>query len=257
MKIRELEKKLKSLLDEMKSVGILKPDFKTIRIDRKWLPSEQPEELLSNLGNSPLTIPRKEESSRAEFCDYIDCSLSSEFVTETESGNRAYLHYNGNFMEIVWSSETAKIKKVDFEECKTTIFDLNIKNYDFSFGKSISASLLNIAEEIARREEDFKYIPSRYIKEVTVEVKVPDDRIYSKKYGILREEGEAIDNWRREHLQKYHKEGIKCRGVTPVSNFKIEIGWTGLGDYVSCECSICKNNGLPYEEYCFNARDIG
>jgi len=155
-------------------------------------------------------------------------------------------HWNGNFFKLTKNENAFTIEAVEEKDCKGE------KIWDFCHSETVY-NLGETVEDIIKywydylEEHSYTKNRSKYIKTEYVDKMIPNSN-YSSEYSMSKEDEEKMNNWRKEHLDKFHNGKVESHGATPVDNFTVEYCITGLGTYCICKCSRCYNKYLEAKQ---------
>ena len=165
-----------------------------------------------------------------------------------------FYHYNGEFYKVGYK-ERKDVKLWDLTWLKEQPDVPDDKIVDFSNYSGIASAMDQVSlfltmavETLNNYSHDLEYCPSKYEKIVKVDKIVPDKDLYDPELSVSREDSDKVNKWMKKHDKKYHPKGLGYQGCTPVSNFELRKGWTGLGAWCDMVCTHCLDRADELEE---------
>lgn len=166
-----------------------------------------------------------------------------------------YYHFNGEFYQFGYKERPNNVKLWDLTWLKDKPDVPNDKIVDFSSYSNVASAMDQVSlfltmavETLNTYSTELEYHPNKYEKIVQVDKVVPDKDLYDPDLSVSREDSERVNKWMKKHDEKYHPKGLGYQGCTPVSNFEMRKGWTGLGAWCDMVCTCCLDRAKELEE---------
>lgn len=246
-----VEEKLKDFIEKKNSTLFDGP--KAIKISNCLIPHSILEEYQQKAKDSSthsVLLTMDDYYFTQSFFNCVPAKFWKENTFDDRHFNKwFYYHYNGEFYMF-------RYKKRLISEQDLTLWDLTLLKekpdipdneiVDFSDYKQVfdtfdqlSVTLSKAASLLYNYSHDLEYRPEKYKKIVEVEKIVPDKDLYDPELSITREDSEKVNKWMKAHMEKFHPKGLGYQGATPVSNFELRKGWTGIGPWCDMVCTLC------------------
>ena len=247
-----VEEKLKDFIEKKNST--LFDGTKAIKIPNCLIPhsilEEYQQKVKTTIGNT-IQFGLMDEKDRDYWTGFklLNC-VPKKFWEENafDTGcldKHFYYHYNGEFYQFGYK-ERPNVKLWDLTWLKEKPDVPNDKIVDFSDYKQVfdifdqlSVTLSKAASLLYNYSHDLEYHPEKYKKIVEAEKIVPDKDLYDPELSITRKDSEKVNKWMKAHMEKFHPKGLGYQGATPVSNFELRKGWTGIGPWCDMVCTLC------------------
>lgn len=166
-------------------------------------------------------IPEKFWKANSDLTSYFYYYHKGNFY-KVEKG----LLNSGDQLHLTWlgTEPPEKVEIVDMSECWRTRHASD----------RISALIATLNDEMNDYENElnYNYHQDRYTRTVEEEKIVLSDDYYDKSLSVTTEESKKLTSWQTKHNKKYHK--------SRYSDFELRQGWTSIGDWRECVCTVCE-----------------